>query len=366
MTEEEIKTKTLDTLKYLIKEKEGKLYPDSDVYNVTIVEQLFVEIYDRVPYIFNLSSEAVWSKDCEQNAKFIKNVKNNTPNEKILDRIETANKIIEVYDDCFVYRMDDTCIIVTNEFIMYGDYVYSIYSVPSEKLLSCKIFKKFDDKPTLYWVYSTSDGGIDDEKIVIDCKGNIEDNYNDDLPDEKINKILNEDSSSILIFHGKPGCGKTSYIRSLIKNNKNKNFYWLDPSMFSLINSSEFMSFITQTRNSVYILEDCESLLSSREIGNNGLLSSLLNISDGLLGDSLHLKFICTFNTEIGNIDPALLRKGRLKMKYEFKDLDAKKVKKLFKELGLDESKAKSMPLCDVYNFEEDNGVKQEKTKIGF
>ena len=32
-------------------------------------------------------------------------------------------------------------------------------------------------------------------------------------------------------------------------------------------------------------------------------MSTILNLTDGLLGDGLKLKFICTFNTDINQID---------------------------------------------------------------
>ena len=41
-------------------------------------------------------------------------------------------------------------------------------------------------------------------------------------------------------------------------------------------------------------------------------MSDLLNISDGLLADFLHVQVICTFNHPLSMVDSALLRKGRL------------------------------------------------------
>ena len=177
--------------------------------------------------------------------------------------------------------------------------------------------------------------------------------------------VLSEDNSSILLFHGIPGSGKTSYIRSLINTCENLDFYFLDSSVLQYINNTAFIEFITSTKNSVYILEDCENLLKSRDTDFNPLLATLLNISDGLLGDSLNIKFICTFNTNIQNIDKALLRKGRLKLKYEFKELTKDRVANLFKKLNIN-SPAKEMSLCDVYNYTENNGNSENKKKIGF
>ena len=61
-----------------------------------------------------------------------------------------------------------------------------------------------------------------------------------------------------------------------------------------------------------------------------------------------------------------ILRKGRLKVKYEFKELETNKVKNLFKKLGISQELAKPMPLCDVYNYLEDNGNTPTHRKIGF
>jgi hypothetical protein len=96
----------------------------------------------------------------------------------------------------------------------------------------------------------------------------------------------------------------------------------------------------------------------------NTLLKTLLNLSDGILGDGLGLKFICTFNAEISKIDKAILRRGRLKYKYEFKDLTMEKTKKLCEKFGLPEP-SKPMPLCDIFN-NEDNGADTGKRFSGF
>ncbi len=91
---------------------------------------------------------------------------------------------------------------------------------------------------------------------------------------------------------------------------------------------------------------------------NGASLETILNLSDGILGNTLKTKFICTFNTNLRNIDKALLRKGRLRMRYEFKKLSIEKTKRLV------EGATKEMTLAEIYN-QEDNGIK-DKEKIGF
>jgi SpoVK/Ycf46/Vps4 family AAA+-type ATPase len=135
--------------------------------------------------------------------------------------------------------------------------------------------------------------------------------------------------------------------------------------MFNYITDSSFIKFLLDYKDSIFILEDCESLLVSRDGEKNSAIQTLLSISDGILGDSLKIKFICTFNTDLNNIDKAILRKGRLKVKYEFKDLTKDKVEKIFEKQNIPTEYAKEMPLCDAYNFSEDD-YNENISKIGF
>lgn len=94
----------------------------------------------------------------------------------------------------------------------------------------------------------------------------------------------------------------------------------------------------------------------------------LLNLTDGLLGESLGIQIIATFNTHLNNIDKALLRKGRLTALYEFKPLAIEKSKALLKENNvLNTDVTEPMTLADIYNTEPNNfaEVKPQRT-IGF
>ena len=289
---------------------------------------------------------------------------------KKIDIKKTISNIISSFPDAIVYSVRnckiDEMIIFHDKFIYSNGVFYTDENKLPKEISDCIVEKEY--KPQIRWVLRNSRGNIQTKYMEVSQIGDISENYNDDfLPvNEKINSLLYSDESCIIILHGKAGTGKSSYIRHLIANNKDVNFYWLDSSMFSYIDSSEFIEFIATCKNSVFVLEDSEILLRSRDVGDNIAMQSLLNISDGILGDSLKLKFICTFNTELSNVDKAILRKGRLKIKYEFKDLKKEKVSKLFKKIGISDENAKSMPLCDVYNFMNDNGYNDNRNKIGF
>lgn len=202
---------------------------------------------------------------------------------------------------------------------------------------------------------------LEKDKIAI----SLEDNYNDDLPIKEIENFINN-QFGIFIFNGIPGTGKSSLLKYLISTMKNKQFMWMDSDLLVNINSESFINFIVdEAKDSIIILEDCEKLLTDRKLSYNQNLGTLLNISDGILGDSLKLKFICTFNSDLRNIDPAVLRKGRLKGKYEFKKLSINKTNNLCKKLGISEINCEST-LAEIYNNLPVNFGEQTTTKIGF
>ena len=86
---------------------------------------------------------------------------------------------------------------------------------------------------------------------------------------------------------------------------------------------------------------------------------SEVHVTDGLIGETFGIKFICTFNTSLDDVDPALLRKGRLSLMYEFKPLTVDKVRAFIPDA------TEPMTVAEIYN-REDNNYKEKDTKIGF
>jgi ATP-dependent 26S proteasome regulatory subunit len=119
--------------------------------------------------------------------------------------------------------------------------------------------------------------------------------------------------------------------------------------------------------NCILVIEDAEDLILSRDNHHNSKLSFLLNLTDGLLGESLGIQIIATFNTDLKNIDNALLRKGRLTSIYEFKPLTIDKTNTLLKSLGHEVEINESLPLADIFNIEISNNYEPKlKKAVGF
>ena len=188
----------------------------------------------------------------------------------------------------------------------------------------------------------------------------IADNYCDDIPYDKIKEILGNEGESLVLFYGEPGTGKSSLIRKLITE-VDRRFIIMDPSIVSTISDEQFIQFLSDHKGSIIVLEDCEKLLKSRDDGGHATIGTILNLTDGIVGDAFGVKFLCTFNSKLKDVDKALLRKGRLSLKYEFKKLPLDKVKKIYPDAENDMTLAEA-----YYGTQENDFSKEERKTIGF
>jgi hypothetical protein len=200
-------------------------------------------------------------------------------------------------------------------------------------------------------------------------------NYTDDfkVKFEATKKFLLSTQQGLVLWRGKPGSGKTSAVKTLIAELTDQvQFVYIPPNILSEIAEPGFLTFLTaqkQEKNLVFIVEDAENAVKSRELteSTTSSVSNLLNLADGFLGDILNIKFICTLNAELTKIDSALLRKGRLRCEHEFAELPVDKVNALLKSLGKPEDAIKPMTLAQIYGLEEENfKVEKQEQTIGF
>lgn len=193
----------------------------------------------------------------------------------------------------------------------------------------------------------------------------VDNSYNLDIDIETIKSDIKDDTSGLMIFAGDPGTGKTTFIKYLAQEFPDKNFFFLSNSNLGLLSDPKFTTYcLDEMENAILVLEDCERAMLSRDINKSFDISNILNITDGIVGDMLNMKIIATLNTH-DKIDSALLRKGRLIRKVEFKKLSPEQVANMANKLGK-VIEPKEMALCEVYNSE-DNGVEPvKKGAFGF
>ena len=119
----------------------------------------------------------------------------------------------------------------------------------------------------------------------------------------------------------------------------------------------------------VLVLEDCENYIaeSTSFNSNTDVVSSILNIADGMLSDVLECQLICTFNSDISKIDAALLRKGRLIAEYKFKELTVEKCNKYLQSTDRNLVVERPYSLAELTNIDsKELKADNKQSKIGF
>ncbi|NBT59868.1 AAA family ATPase, partial [bacterium] len=118
--------------------------------------------------------------------------------------------------------------------------------------------------------------------------------------------------------------------------------------------------------NCILLLEDAEKVLRSRNAQDNEAISNILNITDGILGDCLNIMVIATFNIDRDNIDPALVRKGRLLLEHHFKALPEQSANAILDKMGTRKKASGPMTLAEIYNPDDNFHEEEERRKVGF
>ena len=275
------------------------------------------------------------------------------------------------YEDIFFFLYEDLIVdFDNNQSVVRILFRKTAISIIEEIITGIKKFKQRKRPVSKINLLVQTGNRIDINSLEISRpKLTINDNYNDDfmgIHQVILRKLSQKNGKGLVLLHGMPGTGKTSYIRYLITLVKKKVIF-LPPNMANAITNPGLLPVLIDNPNSIFVIEDAENIIIDRERDGNSPVSALLNISDGLLSDCLNIQIICSFNTDVSKIDRALMRKGRLIAKYDFQELEAAKANELSKKLGYDSTFDTPMSLSAIYN-QNDLDFKQSRSikTIGF
>jgi energy-coupling factor transporter ATP-binding protein EcfA2 len=299
-----------------------------------------------------------------------------------LDRKESVSDTLETY----AFDNDDSGVGDVDKDLTIDNFAASItLHIPADNFNSAKDLSfineyKIDEKKghNISILIKNQYGEYDFEPLNITVPGdmNLELNYGGKFENVHTNIVdkLNKNDKGLYLFHGPPGTGKTTYIKYLTSIVK-KDFIFVPTSMLDrFINDPDVLGMMVRRKRAVLVLEDAEKILMSREAGDNPFISTLLNLSDGIMADILKTAIIVTFNSNEKTIDKAIKRKGRTMIDYKFEKLAVDEAHKLakslkFKKEHIEEIK-EAMTLTDIYNLKDQNSFlekeEDEEKFIGF
>ena len=172
-------------------------------------------------------------------------------------------------------------------------------------------------------------------------------------------------TAPILILLGEPGTGKTSFIRNMIYQKALNTIVTYDEQL--LASDGFFVNYLTNDEADLLVIEDADLLLMDRESAGNKTMSKLLNVSDGLV-KIMDKKIIFTTNqTQVADIDQALLRPGRCFDSVLFRALDQTEANAAAFIGGIEAPTGKSAyTLAEIFNQELGAVHNAPKTSYGF
>ena len=188
--------------------------------------------------------------------------------------------------------------------------------------------------------------------------------YGSDMPkyNESLVNAFDEYHKGVYMLYGEPGTGKTYYIRHIISElrKKGKRVILFPKNILANVEAPSFNNFMVGNfgdSENVFVIEDAESIIGERDANGHrtSIVSTLLNLSDGILNDIFKIQILLTFNTDLENIDKAFLRPERLIAKREFLLFEDEQAKTLADHLELSKeykiSEPKPNTLAGVYSL---------------
>lgn len=213
---------------------------------------------------------------------------------------------------------------------------------------------------TVQWAY-TSKHGLYYKTIVVDPPHDIAQEYYPFIPDvlTYFQRFMDSESQ-VLLMTGPPGTGKTSLLRwALAHHSLGATITYEE----QLVKDDElFVDFLTSTESDVLVFEDVDILLSSREQGDNRVMSKFLNVSDGLVKFPRKKIVFSTNLQDVSRVDNALTRPGRCFDAPEFRLLSHREAEAAARAAGIEEAPGGECSLAQLFN----QGSKKYAHKMGF
>lgn len=149
----------------------------------------------------------------------------------------------------------------------------------------------------------------------------VRDNYGPKVVEnfDKVVEHLNGPAKGrLVILTGSPGTGKTHFVQGIVNDVHKAYFVLLSASQVQEASGPQLLHAILDfldyhdRKPFIIIVEDADDMLVARGADNMAAIQALLNLTDGILGQTLDVRVIATTNAKKLEMDKALLRPGRL------------------------------------------------------
>jgi hypothetical protein len=205
-------------------------------------------------------------------------------------------------------------------------------------------------------------------------------NYNPEVLEgyDRVVRDLKSDNPSgrVTILDGSPGTGKTYMVRAILTEEPSALFVMVPANLIPALSDPSMVDGLLETRRNregdgptVFIVEDADDCLGSRDATNVNAVSALLNLGDGIIGSLMDIRLVCTTNLKDEELDEAVTRPGRLSAKINVDALTSDVAEKLYEKLtGHSITIDERLTLAEVYSLARNDGWKpvERKKAVGF
>ena len=258
---------------------------DTSYGNEIPIEQLFVNTFDVMPSKFTNNSK-------KYSNGIIGNLQKN--NFVVESEVLFISKRIENETNLLIFVNVDLQIIISvknhkDKKYEYLNDVSFYYNVKNGSLENQIKHLNIDDfliniKKSGINLIKSHMGHLDTEEYEMNISDiDLEKNYGKDflkIHDLIIKRLNTQNDKGIVLFHGEPGTGKTSYIKYLTHLIQDKEILFIPPSMAESLSDPSIIPFLMDHKNSILIVEDAERVISDRELNGSSMgLSNILNFT---------------------------------------------------------------------------------------